>query len=73
MTQDEINQSEWNNPKNWSALTYRSRQDSRLFVPKRSGIGATINFGHKYGKLFFIGLLAVAIVPVVIWMVLLKK
>lgn len=52
MTQDEINQHEWENPANWSPLTYRSPHDTRFFVPKRRGIGVTVNFGHsKYGKL----------------------
>ena len=51
MTQDEINQDEWENPANWSLLTYRSPRDTRFFVPKRRGIGATVNFGHsKYSK-----------------------
>jgi uncharacterized membrane protein len=75
MDQDETNQNEWNNPKNWSTLTYRSRTDSRLFVPKRSGLGATINFGHKYGTPLFAGFLLSAILPgviAVIW-VLLRK
>jgi uncharacterized membrane protein len=73
MTQDEINLNEWNNPENWSALTYGSRIDSRLFVPKRSGIGATINFGHRFGTLVLVGLLAVALVPIAIVLALVKK
>jgi uncharacterized membrane protein len=53
MTQDDINQNEWNDPKNWSTLTYSSRIDSRIFVPKRRGFGLTMNFGHKSGKIVF--------------------
>jgi uncharacterized membrane protein len=58
MTQEEINRSEWNNLKNWSAMIYRSQLDSRLFVPKRTGFGTTINFGHpKYGKALLVSVL----------------
>jgi len=53
MTKDEINQSEWDNPANWSALTYNSPRDSRLFVPKRRSFGWTINFGNANGKIVF--------------------
>ena len=60
MTQDEINQSEWSNPTNWSSMVYRSQLDSRFFVPKRVGVGVTVNFGHqKYGKGLFIALLII--------------
>ena len=62
MTQDDINQSEWNDPANWSALAYSSRKDSRIFVPKRRGFGLTINFGHKNGKTVFAALLALPLV-----------
>jgi uncharacterized membrane protein len=51
MSQDEINQNEWSNPKNWSLFAYRSRLDSRFFVPKRRGMGQTMNFGHKSATL----------------------
>lgn len=58
MSQEEINQSEWSNPKNWSAMVYRSQLDSRTFVPKRIGVGVTMNFGHqKYGKILFVALM----------------
>jgi uncharacterized membrane protein len=67
MTQDDINQSEWSNPANYTALTYNSPKDSRLFVPKRRGIGWTINFGHAAGKLVFGAFLAL---PVVIFCVI---
>ncbi len=58
MTQDNINQSEWNNPANWSVLKYNSPRDSRLFVPKRRGFGWTVNFGNKSGKFVFGAFLA---------------
>ena len=67
MTQDDINQNEWNDPKNWSTLTYSSRVDNRIFVPKRRGFGVTMNFGHKNGKIVFIVLIAALITaPLVI-------
>ena len=53
MTQDDINQSEWADRENWSALAYTSSRDSRLFVPKRGGFGWTVNFGHAGGKFVF--------------------
>jgi uncharacterized membrane protein len=62
MTQDDINQSEWNDSANWSVLIYSSRKDSRIFVPKRRGFGLTINFGHKNGKVLFVALLALPLV-----------
>jgi uncharacterized membrane protein len=62
MTQDDINQNEWNDPKNWSTLTYSSRIDSRIFVPKRIGFGVTMNFGHKSGKIVFAALIALPLV-----------
>ena len=53
MTQDDINQREWENPANWSILTYSSPKDSRIFVPKRRSFGWTINFGNISGKIVF--------------------
>jgi uncharacterized membrane protein len=62
MTQDEINQNEWNDQKNWSTLIYSSQMDSRIFVPKHRGFGVTMNFGHKGGKILFVALIAVPLV-----------
>jgi len=67
MTQDDINQSEWENPANWSLLTYSSAKDSRIFVPKRRGVGVTMNFGHKKGKVSFMVMLALLALPVMIY------
>ena len=53
MTQNDINQGEWDNTANWSVLTYNSPRDSRLFVPKRRGFGWTVNFGNPNGKIVF--------------------
>jgi uncharacterized membrane protein len=67
MTQDDINRSEYENPANWSLLTYSSTKDSRIFVPKRRGVGVTMNFGHKKGKVSFIVILALLALPVMIF------
>jgi uncharacterized membrane protein len=35
------------NPKRWRlGIFYFNRQDRRLLVPKRHGVGVTLNFGH---------------------------
>jgi uncharacterized membrane protein len=64
MTQDEIDESEYQNPANWhggSLGLYYSKRDSRAFVPKRPGaFGAAINFAHLSGVLFLAGILAFA-------------
>jgi uncharacterized membrane protein len=67
MTQDAINQSEWDNPANWTVLTYNSPRDSRTFVPKRRGFGWTLNFGQTSGKILFAVLL---LFPVVIFLLI---
>ncbi len=49
ITQEVINQTEWENPDNWTTI-YFSKKDSRSMVPKRNPKhGVTINFGNKYG------------------------
>ena len=65
MTQNDINQSEWSNPANYTALTYNSPKDSRIIVPRRRSFGWTINFGRAGGKFLFGALLAL---PVVIFL-----
>ena len=48
-TQDEINQTEWENSNNWSTI-YFSKKDSRTSVPKKNPKhGWTINFGSSSG------------------------
>ena len=75
MNQDEINESEWRDPKNWSVLIYRSHIDSRFFVPKRRGFGVTMNFGHKYATIATIVFLLLLLLPaaLVTLVVLIKK
>lgn len=63
MTQDQINQAEWENPNNWSDTLvgmYFSKRDSRTWVRKRSpGLGWTLNLGHPAGAWWLIGLITV--------------
>ncbi len=63
MTQDDINQAEWQNPENWSLCCYHSQRDSRMLVPKRWGFGWTINLRKKTGARIFVALLL--LVPIV--------
>jgi uncharacterized membrane protein len=54
VTQDEINQAEWENPDNWSGpkglSIYFSKKDSRCFVPKQiRALGPTMNLGKTSG------------------------
>lgn len=60
MDQREINQSEWNNPENWSGpkwlRLYFSKRDSRTWVPKSiPAMGWTINLGQNAGAYWFLG------------------
>lgn len=59
--EDQINESEWRNPDNWTgALIYHSRVDRRIIVPKRmSRLGYTINLGRPIGLAIAIALVAV--------------
>jgi uncharacterized membrane protein len=66
MTQDEINQSEWDDIKNWHPV-YLSRKDSRMVVPMRRDFGVTVNFGNKNGVILFLTLLSL---PLVIFLAL---
>lgn len=43
-------------------LFYVNPDDPRLFVPKRTGIGLTTNFGRPGGYLFLIGLIALCVI-----------
>ena len=69
MTQQEINQSEWENPDNWSDSkmgVYFSKKDNRLWVPKKKAWqGSTINFGHPGGVKSLLGLIFIPILLVI--------
>jgi len=64
MTNPNTNETEWSNPENWPGGVYRSRIDTRMIVPKRRGIGVTINFGHRKAVLLSVALLAIPLVVI---------
>ncbi len=74
MTQDEINQSEWENPANWTSgskwlRVYFSHADSRTVVPKPNPKhGWTLNFAKPGG----VGLLIVSILGIVLVTILIS-
>ena len=43
----------------WNGITYSNPNDPRLWVPKLSGVGATLNFAHGRSWLILCGILAV--------------
>ncbi len=47
-------------------LVYSNPADSRLLVPKRAGVGMTLNVGHPGGLALAIGLLVLVVVAVVL-------
>ena len=67
MNQDAINQREWDDPASWARGRYSSPLDTRLWVPKRTGIGHALNFAHPGAKVFLGGM---AIVPLALLLVL---
>ena len=66
-TQDTVNDREWNDPANWLRGRYSSRSDTRLWVPKRAGIGQALNFAHPGAKVFLAGM---CIIPAALLLVL---
>lgn len=59
-TQDSVTDREWNNPSNWLRGRYSSASDTRLWVPKRAGIGQALNLAHPGARVFLAGM---SIVP----------
>ena len=62
LTPEDINQTEWSNPQNWTGPklfgTYSSKTDKRLWVPKRiPSLGWTLNVGHPGGLALLVGIL----------------
>lgn len=59
--QQAINQSEWENPENWSGSIfgiYFSKKDSRVWVPKKPPwMGMTLNLAHPAGVRWLLFLL----------------
>ena len=54
--QETVNEREWNNLANWAGGRYSSVADTRLWVPKRAGIGQALNFAHPGAKVFLAGM-----------------
>jgi len=46
----------------YGGFFYNNPDDPALFVPKRFGLGWTVNFGHSQGKLVLIGMLLLPLV-----------
>ena len=46
----------------YGGFFYNNPDDPALFVPKRFGLGWTVNFGHPQGKLVLIGMLLLPLV-----------
>src|SRR5690348_5577672 len=40
----------WADAQNWTRGEYRCAADPRLWVPKRSGGGVTLNMAHRYAQ-----------------------
>jgi uncharacterized membrane protein len=54
-TRDEINNREYADPANWHYTLYASKKDSRIVVPKRTGLhGITVNFAKPMGILIHV-------------------
>lgn len=49
----------------WYGFFYYNPDDPDVIVPKRYGIGWTVNFGRPAGKLFAIALLILILLPLV--------
>jgi hypothetical protein len=65
---DEINRTEWANPRNWRGKflgAYRGGRDSRAIVPKQNPrMGWTLNFANPIGKLLGYTILVLTILGV---------
>jgi uncharacterized membrane protein len=47
----------------YGGFFYNNPDDRALFVPKRYGLGWTMNFGHPQARLVLIGLLLLVLLP----------
>jgi len=50
----------------YGGFFYNNPDDPAILVPKRFGLGWTVNFGHPQGKLFLIGMLLLPLVLVIL-------
>jgi uncharacterized membrane protein len=62
LTQEQMDEREWRDPRNWRWAFYFSRKDSRTFVPRRRGYGLTVNFARRGTYWFFLFLLLMPLV-----------
>lgn len=64
--QDEINKAEYSNPTNWHGPLYASKKDSRIVVPKKTGLrGVTVNFAKPAGIMIHVSIIIVLTIAVV--------
>ncbi len=54
----------------YGGFFYNNPDDPALLVPKRFGLGWTVNFGHPQGKLFLIGMLLLPLVLAILTVLL---
>ena len=62
MNQENINESEWHNPDNWTGpnwlSVYFSKRDSRVWVPKQiPGLGWTVNLRRPGGMAWLLAIM----------------
>jgi len=50
----------------YGGVFYNNPDDPAVFVPKRFGLGWTVNFGNPRGKLFMIGILLLPLVLLIL-------
>lgn len=77
MTQAENNQTEWQNPDNWSGpkwlSAYFSKKDTRTWVPKQiPSMGWTINLAKTTGVLWLVLVLVGLPVMVILLMLFMR-
>ena len=47
----------------YAGVFYNNPDDPALFVPKRFGLGWTLNFGHPQARLILIGMMLLVLLP----------
>jgi uncharacterized membrane protein len=50
----------------YGGLFYNNPDDPAMFVPKRYGLGWTVNFGHSQGRLVLFGILLLPLVMLIL-------
>jgi uncharacterized membrane protein len=58
---DSSGAAERDDPRNWVGPIYRNARDPDLFVPKRFGIGRTVNIAKPLGKVIILGPMILAL------------